>query len=137
MASSRSPLATITGIALIVLPLLALGLKMFSFGWYMVMLMFGPGLVLIIGYALQLVIAIHGFLSRRSPILTTAVRGRATAAAWVTSIAVVVLEWIAGMVLRRAARRSAAAAPAGASPSNMKSLPGHTTSDSSVVLRRG
>ncbi|NLB47342.1 MAG: hypothetical protein GX814_06340 [Microbacteriaceae bacterium] len=79
----------ITGIALIVLPLVALGLKLFSFGWLMVMLMFGPVFVMIIGYVLQIVIATQGFLVRRD-LFGSALR-RATLASWISLIGIVLL----------------------------------------------
>ena len=91
MTSSRTPGLTITGIALIVLPLLALLLKLPSFGWLMVILMFGPVILLILGYALQIVIAAQGFLSSRAVFAKGPARKRATVAAWLTSVAVVVL----------------------------------------------
>jgi len=91
MQSSRSPLLIVTGIALIVLPLVALGLKFFSFGWMMAILLFGPVLVLVVGYALQIVIAVQGFLLPRGLFQTAPGRARAIAAAWASSIAVVLL----------------------------------------------
>ncbi|MGD9606722.1 MAG: hypothetical protein AB7V10_04475 [Leucobacter sp.] len=81
----------ITGLALIILPLVAMGLKMFSFGWMMVMLMFGPVFVLVIGYVLQIMIAAQGFLSRKALFAEGPARKRATAAAWLTSVAVVLV----------------------------------------------
>lgn len=90
MKSSRTPLSVLTGIALIVLPLVALALKCVSFGWMMVFLLFGPVIVLIAGYALQIVIAAQGFLSRRDPIWGSRAQVRAIIAAWATSIAVVI-----------------------------------------------
>lgn len=91
MQPTRHTLSIITGIALIVLPLVGLGLKTFSFGWMMVIVLFGPVLVLLAGYALQLVIAIQGFLSRGGAIPLGPTRRRATIAAWVTSIGIVAL----------------------------------------------
>lgn len=91
MEPSRSPFTILTGIALIVLPLLALGLKLFSFGWMMVFLLFGPVLVLAAGYVLQLVIAAQGFLRRGGPIREPRARIRANAAAWTTSLGIVAL----------------------------------------------
>jgi hypothetical protein len=91
MNSSRTPLSVLTGIALIVLPLIALAVKWVSFGWMMVFLMFGPVLILLAGYALQIVIAAQGFLSQREPLWIARARTRATIAAWTTSVAVVLV----------------------------------------------
>lgn len=91
MESSRRPLSTATGIALIVLPLVAWGLKFFSFGWMMVIVLYGPIFALIAGYAVQIVIAVQGFIGTRDPIWRGAVRIRATVAAWATSIGAVLL----------------------------------------------
>jgi len=85
-----TPTAILTGIALIVLPFVGLGLKVVSFGWLLFFFLFGPIILFALGYALQVVIAITGFLSARGPVQSTAVRGRATIAAWVTSLA-----WVA------------------------------------------
>lgn len=82
-------LARITGVALIILPLVALGLKMFSFGWLMVMLMFGPVLVMLVGYIVQIIISVQGFLSKRE--LFGAARQRATWSAWITLIGLLLL----------------------------------------------
>jgi hypothetical protein len=91
MGSPRSRIVVATGIALIALPLVALGLKVFSFGWMMVMVMFGPVFVLVAGYALQIVIAVQGFLVRRSLFEAAPGRTRAIVAAWLTSIGVVLV----------------------------------------------
>ena len=87
MQTSRTPFDVLTGIVLIVGPLVAVALKSFSFGWLMVMLMFGPIFVLIAGYIVQVIIAIQGFLVRRD--LFGRARKRATIAAWVTTLAFV------------------------------------------------
>lgn len=81
------PRSTVVGVLLMVAPLLALVVKSFSFGWMMVLVLFGPIVVLIAGYFVQVVIASQGFLSKRD--LFGAARRRATAAAWTTSIGVV------------------------------------------------
>jgi hypothetical protein len=89
MQHTRTPSSTLVGIALIVLPLVGLGLKFFSFGWMMVAIIFGPIFVMAIGYVIQIVIAIQGFLSRRD--LFGAARGRATLAAWISLAGIVLL----------------------------------------------
>ncbi|RGE20088.1 hypothetical protein [Leucobacter sp. wl10] len=89
MPSSRNPLSVITGVALIVAPLVAWGLKLVSGGWMVFVIIFGPILVLLAAYALQIVIAAQGFLSKRE--LFGAARLRATLAAWLTSLCVLAL----------------------------------------------
>lgn len=93
MKQSPSPLSVLTGIALIVLPLVAWGFKFFSFGWMMFIVIFGPILVLILGYALQIVIAVQGFLIKGALFGGTGDAGglRARIAAWASSIAFVLL----------------------------------------------
>ena len=89
MNASSPTAARLTGIALIVLPLVALGLKMFSFGWMMVFVIFGPIFVMAICYVLQIVIAAQGFLSKKD-LLGPAMK-RATIAAWTSLIGFLVL----------------------------------------------
>lgn len=76
-----------TGITLVVTPLMGAALKMLTAGWTLVFLMFGPVVVLFAGYVVQIVIASQGFLA--SSDLFGVARPRATAAAWITSVAVV------------------------------------------------
>ena len=83
MNSRPSASARITGIALIVLPLIALLLKTFSFGWMMVFIIFGPIFVMVIGYVLQVIAAAQGFLSKKG-LFDAARLKRATIAAWVS-----------------------------------------------------
>jgi len=92
MRPRPSATAILTGVALIVLPLLGVLLKLFSVGWILVVIIVSAliPLLLILGYALQVVIAATGFFSVRGPIQSTPVRRRATIAAWTTSIAWVV-----------------------------------------------
>ena len=87
MKPSRDPQQVLAGVALIVAPLLGAGLKMLSAGWTIMFLMFGPVVILLAGYVVQIIIAAQGFLS--SGDLFGSARGRATLAAWVTSVAVV------------------------------------------------
>jgi len=84
--------AILTGVALIVLPLVGAILKLVSAGWILVIVLVSVlfPLLLLIGYALQVVVAATGFFSARGPIQSTAVQRRATIAAWTTSIAWVV-----------------------------------------------
>ncbi|MFV0435536.1 MAG: hypothetical protein ACK5LO_16370 [Leucobacter sp.] len=90
MTTTAKTLNTATGVLLIAAPLIAVVLKLFSFGWLMVILIMGPVLLLLAGYVVQVVIAAQGFLSRRA--LFGEPRGRARTraliAAWLTSIGV-------------------------------------------------
>ncbi len=93
MSTASSPRAgqvavALAGIVLIVVPLIAAGVKVASFGWLMVMLVMylAPIPLMLIGYVLQLVLAIRGFLRRDGYIRTAPNRARAVAAAWVTSL---------------------------------------------------
>ncbi len=89
MNVSLSRVDRITGIALIVLPLLGVGLKMLSFGWYSVFLLFGPIFVMAGGYVVQVVAAVQCFLVKRDLLGVSRVRARI--AAWLTSVGIVVL----------------------------------------------
>lgn len=83
MAWQVSPAQRAAGIALIVAPLVGIALKLFSFGWLMVLILMGPVLVLVLGYALQVAIAARGFLSARDSFGSRAKLARR--AAWLTS----------------------------------------------------
>lgn len=76
-------------IALIVLPLVGLAIKLAWPGWMLFfVMMVSP--VLLIGYVVQVIIAITGFLTRRAVFRTSAGRTRALTAAWLTSVGIVV-----------------------------------------------
>lgn len=83
VSPSRAALAAV-GIALIVLPIVALGLKFIAPGWLLVMLMFASP-VLLLGFALQVIIAISGFLIPRALFASATAARRATIAGWVTA----------------------------------------------------
>lgn len=94
MSSSAAPvridaaLAT-AAVALIVLPLVGLAIKLAWPGWMLFfVLMVSP--VLLIGYVVQVIIAITGFLTRRAVFRTSAGRTRALTAAWLTSVGIAV-----------------------------------------------
>ena len=87
MNYTRSPMQIATGITLIAAPLLGVAFKMLTAGWALVFLMFGPVIILVAGYVVQVVIASQGFLA--SSDLFGVARPRATAAAWITSVSVV------------------------------------------------
>lgn len=89
MQYSRTPLAITTAIALIIAPLIGWAFKFLSLGWMIVIILMGPIVLLVIGYVLQIVIAGQGFFSGKD--LFGAARKRATIAAWVTSISVILL----------------------------------------------
>lgn len=89
MKPHATPLSRVTGIALIVLPLIAWGFKLMSFGWMIVFVLFGPIVILLVGYVLQIIIASQGFLSKNG-IFGPAMK-RATIAAWATSVGIVLL----------------------------------------------
>ncbi len=77
------------GVLLIVAPLLGLALKMFSFGWMMFFVIFGPIFIMVAGYVVQVIIAAQGFLSKKN--LFGAGLRRAVIAALTTSIGIVLL----------------------------------------------
>ena len=78
----------IAGVVLIVAPLLAAVVKFFSFGWLFFIIL-GALLVIVPGYVLQVVIAISAFLRGRGAVRVAPGRSRAIAAAWLTSVGVV------------------------------------------------
>jgi len=92
MRPRLSATAILTGVALVLLPLVGVALKLVSAGWILVFVLVSVliPLLLLVGYVLQLVVAVTGFFSARGPIQSTAVRRRATVAAWAASIAWVV-----------------------------------------------
>lgn len=81
--------ALAAGMALILLPLVGLFFKVFWPGWYLFFLLFTSP-VLLIGYALQVVIAATGFLTPRAVFRTSPARPRALIAAWVGAIGIAV-----------------------------------------------
>lgn len=92
MSRSRSPLLVLTGIVLIVAPVVAVVLKCVSFGWMMVFLLFGPMYLFAAGYVVQIIIACQMFFAQRDPLVDQrAAQMRIASAAWLTSVAVVVL----------------------------------------------
>ncbi|MFD5213094.1 hypothetical protein [Microbacterium sp. NPDC058345] len=80
--------ATLAGLALIILPLLAVLLKLTVFpGWMMVLAIWSSPLLLI-GYAVQVVIAANALLRQRGVFQRTTARRRGVIAAWLTSAGV-------------------------------------------------
>lgn len=88
VAPARGTAALAAGIALIALPVVAFGVKLFSFGWLMFVLI-AVGLFLFAGYVLQVVIAATAFIPANGAARVTSGGGRAIVAAWLTSVAVV------------------------------------------------
>ncbi len=94
MSSPAAPARTdaalaAAAIALIVLPLVGLAIKVAWPGWMLLfVMMVSP--VLLIGYVMQIIIAITGFLTRRAVFRTSAGRTRALTAAWLTAVGIVV-----------------------------------------------
>lgn len=80
--------ANAAGIALIVMPLLALLLKGAVFPGWMIVILFWTSPLLLVGYALQVVISANGFLRARGVFRRSPGGRRALIAAWVTSVAV-------------------------------------------------
>ncbi|MCR2799284.1 MULTISPECIES: hypothetical protein [unclassified Microbacterium] len=80
--------ATLTGIALLTLPVLAMALKLASLGW-MVFALFVTAPLWIIGYALQVAVAVSGYLRSRGALREGPVATRGLVYSWATSIAVV------------------------------------------------
>lgn len=80
--------ATLAGLALIILPLVALLVKAAHPGWVLVIIMiYSPALL--IGWAIQIVIAANGLLRARGVLRTGSAGARPIIAAWLTSVAVV------------------------------------------------
>lgn len=86
--------AALTGTALIVLPLLALGLKLGSAGW-MVVAMIWTAPVWLVGYGIQVAVAITGYLTARGALRSGPGVTRVAVVAWATSIGAV----LAGLFL--------------------------------------
>jgi hypothetical protein len=75
-------------IALIVLPLVALGMRFIQPGWFLVVILIASP-ALLIGYALAVVIAATGFVTARAAFLLARVRWRGLTAAWVAASSLV------------------------------------------------
>lgn len=94
MSSPAAPARTdaalaAAAIALIVLPLVGLAIKLAWPGWMLFfVMMVSP--MLLLGYVVQVIIAITGFLTRRAVFRTSAGRTRALTAAWLTAVGIVV-----------------------------------------------
>ena len=92
MSSLAQPAAgravRLAGIILIVAPVLALIVKAYSLGWMIfIVMMIAP--LLVVGYALQIVVAANGMLRARGALRQARGGMRAVAAAWATSVGVV------------------------------------------------
>lgn len=81
--------AILVGLALILLPLVALAVKTIAYpGWMLVIMIFYSP-VFLIGYATQIVVAANGLLRERGVLRTGSAGRRPVIAAWLTSVAVV------------------------------------------------
>ncbi|KAA9130716.1 hypothetical protein [Microbacterium caowuchunii] len=89
-SSRRDTTALLTGVSLIVLPLVGAAFKILWPGWMLVIILFVSP-VLLIGYGLQVAIAASGFLSARAVLRDGERRRPALWAAWLTAIGVVVV----------------------------------------------
>jgi len=85
---SRVP-GNAAAIALIVLPLVALGMRFIMPGWGILVLLFISPL-LVLTYALAVVIAATGFLTARAAFLLSRVRWRGITAAWIAAVSSVI-----------------------------------------------
>ena len=86
--------ATLTGLALLLLPALALMVKLASLGW-MVFALYIAAPVFIVGYGVQAAVAISGYFSARAVLRDGPVATRALVYSWATSVSVV----LAGLFL--------------------------------------
>ena len=84
---------TITGLALIIVPLLALAVKVASFGWFMVIALWPLYIPVLLlgGWVMQIIIASTGFFGRRALLAGRRGATRAIIAAWVTSAGVLLV----------------------------------------------
>ncbi|WP_159501673.1 hypothetical protein [Microbacterium sp. 18062] len=89
VSTRRYAAVLVAGIALIVLPLVGAAFKVLWPGWFLFVIMFVSP-VLAIGYILQVVIAVTGFLTPRAAFRTGPARTRALWAAWLTSVGIAV-----------------------------------------------
>ena len=82
--------ATLTGLALILLPIVALLVKLASLGW-MVFALFITAPLWLVGYGVQVAVAISGYFSARAVLREGPVATRALVYSWATSVAVVLV----------------------------------------------
>lgn len=82
--------ATLTGLALLLLPAVALLVKLASLGW-MIFILYVAAPLFIIGYCLQAAVAISGYFSARAVLRDSPVATRALVYSWATSVAVVLV----------------------------------------------
>ena len=87
MSSASRVSGIAAAIALIVLPMVALALRWVLPGWFMQTLR-AAALVLLLAYALAVVIAITGFLTRRAAFTVARMPWRAVTASWVAAAGV-------------------------------------------------
>ena len=88
MTESRPGNAIAAGIALILAPIIALVIKAGVFPGWMLFIIVMASIPLLLGYALQIVVAANGMLRTRGVFRTMPGRQRGIIAAWITSIGV-------------------------------------------------
>lgn len=91
MNESQSSGAVATGIALILAPVIALVIKAAVFPGWMLFIIVMASIPLLLGYALQIVIAANGMLRTRGVFHTAPGRQRGIAAAWTTSTGILLV----------------------------------------------
>lgn len=78
----------LAGLTLIIAPILAITLKALVYPGWMMFVIILAGIPLLLGYALQIVVAANGMLRARGVFNQVAGTGRGLIAAWVTSIGI-------------------------------------------------
>src|SRR6218665_942308 len=78
----------VVGLALIVMPLLAIVLKLAVYPGWMVLILFISGIPLLLGYVIQVVIAATSMFRSKGVFNTVPGAMRGVVAAWITSISV-------------------------------------------------
>lgn len=91
MNDSQSGSAVAAGIALILAPILALVVKAAVFPGWMLFFIVMASIPLLLGYALQVVVAANGMLRTRGVFQTMPGRQRGILAAWITSIGILLV----------------------------------------------
>ncbi len=91
MNERQSSGAVAAGIALILAPVIALVIKAAVFPGWMLFIIVMASIPLILGYALQIVVAANGMLRTRGVFRTMPGRQRGIIAAWITSVGILLV----------------------------------------------
>lgn len=91
MDETQSGNAVAAGIALILAPIIALVIKAAVFPGWMLFIIVMASIPLLLGYALQIVVAANGMLRTRGVFHTMPGRQRGITAAWITSIGILLV----------------------------------------------